>query len=308
LKITQFIKQIIKNKTGIVSLHNRMKYIQEALGRIETRQIKHNSSDIKDSEFRVFSQWGEDGIIQYLANKVPIERKMFVEFGVENYTESNTRFLLINDYWFGLVMDGSIENINYIKNDSQVYWGYNLKAEHAFITKDNIDELILSNGINGDIGLLSIDIDGNDYWVWEAINCISPRIVICEYNSLFGPKRTISIPYDKDFIRNRVHYSYLYYGASISALEYLGKNKGYSLVGSNSAGNNVFFVRNDLIGDMKVVTGEECYQKSKFREAHDKVGNLSFLDHANAIKLIGDMKVIDVTDNKEIKIKNINVI
>jgi len=298
-KISSFIKRY-------TSLPIQIYKIQEALGRIEKRQAAH-SSDLRQSEFRVFSQWGEDGIIQYLLEHVPIKQKVFIEFGVENYTESNTRFLLTNNYWSGLVIDGNAENISYIKQDP-IYWATNLKALHTFITKDNINNIITRNGISGEIGLLSVDIDGNDYWVWKAIDCISPRIVICEYNSLFGPKSTISIPYSDDFIRNRAHYSYLYYGASIGALEYLGKKKGYSLVGSNSAGNNVFFIRDDIIGNLKVLTAEECYQKSKFRESHNESGTLTFLDHSRAIKLIGDMKVIDVIDDKEITIKDINVI
>ena len=300
------IKKIYRFIERYISLPTKIYKIQEALGRIEQRQTAH-LSDIDKSEFRVFSQWGEDGIIQFLLKHVPVKQKIFVEFGVENYTESNTRFLLTNNLWSGLVIDGNAENIDYIKRD-QIYWATNLKAIHKFITRHNINELLLSNGIQDDIALLSIDIDGNDYWVWETIDCVSPRIVICEYNSLFGAKSNISIPYADDFVRNRAHYSYLYYGASIGALEYLGKKKGYSLVGSNSAGNNVFFVRNDLIGALKVLTAQECYRKSNFRESHDKSGKLTFLDHLSAIKLIGDMKVIDVIDDKEITIKDINVI
>ncbi|MFM6343717.1 MAG: hypothetical protein ACKPFK_01030, partial [Dolichospermum sp.] len=106
-------------------------------------------------EFRAFSQWGEDGIIQFLIRNVPINRKIFVEFGVQNYTESNTRFLLINNNWSGLVIDGGSEEIYYIKNDP-IYWQYNLKAVNSFITKDNINQIISDNGIQGEIGLLSV--------------------------------------------------------------------------------------------------------------------------------------------------------
>ena len=156
--------------------------MQEALGRIEQRQTAQ-ASGFRESEFRVFSQWGEDGIIQFLLQHVSIKQPLFIEFGVENYTESNTRFLLTNNQWSGIVIDGSDENIEYIKKDP-IYWATNLKAVSAFITKDNINELITQNGITGDIGILSIDIDGNDYWVWQAIDCVSPSIIICEYKYL----------------------------------------------------------------------------------------------------------------------------
>ena len=108
--------------------------------------------------------------VQHLLRFVPISNKVFVEFGVENYLEANTRFLMVKDNWAGLVMDGSQQNIDFVRQDD-ISWRFNLKAQQAFITKENINDLIRANGISGEIGLLSIDIDGNDYWVWEAILC-----------------------------------------------------------------------------------------------------------------------------------------
>jgi hypothetical protein len=260
---------------------------------------------LSDAEFQVFSQWGEDGIIQYLISKVPIENEIFVEFGVEDYTESNTRFLLQNNNWQGLVIDSSERNIEYIKRDP-IYWRYNLKAECAFITAENINELLLRNGISGDIGLLSIDIDGNDYWVWKAIDCIFPRIVICEYNNLFGAKRKITIPYDPNFQRTKAHFSNLYYGASLAALNDLAENKGYSLVGSNKAGCNAFFVRNDVLSGLKPLKPEEVFIKAQYRESRDKKGNLTYLNRVDAIKLISSMSVIDLDSGKSVKIEDIS--
>jgi hypothetical protein len=285
------------------TLPGNIQKIQEALGRIETRQIQNLlSPQIREAEFHVYSQWGVDGIIQHLLRYVPIEKKIFVEFGVENYTESNTRFLLVNDNWSGLIMDGSHDNIAYVKNDMAVYWAHNLKAECTFITTDNINDAISGSGLSGDIGLLSVDIDGNDYWVWEAIHCIDPRIVICEYNSIFGPEARVTIPYQPDFERRKAHYSNVYYGASLAAFEYLGRKKGYSLVGANSAGNNAFFVRNDLCSALQIVTAEEAYRKAQFRESMDIDGNLTFKDFDSLLEEIRDNEVIAVEDNKRIKI------
>lgn len=284
-------------------LPEKIKKIQEALGRIEQRQVLHHSSEPGSAEFRVFSQWGEDGIIQYLVNHVPIESKVFVEFGVENYTESNTRFLVINNQWSGLVMDGCGENIAFIKQDP-IYWGYNIKAEQAFVTKDNINDLILRNGIRGDIGILSVDIDGNDYWVWEAITCISPRIVICEYNSLFGPTAKVTTPYDPAFVRGAAHFSKVYYGASIAALSDLALRKGYSLVAGNSAGNNVFFVRNDLLGSMKVLRPSEAFCPAHFREFHDEEGKLTFDSFEERLAKIQNLELFDLDTNTVKKVKD----
>jgi hypothetical protein len=285
------------------ALPARIDRIQEALGRIEQRQSAQ-CLDARQGEFRVFSQWGEDGIIQYLLRHVSIERPVFVEFGVENYIESNTRFLLTNNQWAGLVMDGSTENIDYIRRDP-IYWATNLKAEHAFITKENINELLSRSGIAGDIGLLSVDIDGNDYWVWQAIDTISPRIVICEYNSQFGSSAEVTTPYDAGFVRDAAHFSKIYYGASIRALASLATRKGYSLVASNSVGNNVFFVRNDLRGALPVLTPEQAYRRAQFREYHDEAGQLTFDDFESRLRKIGHLSLYDLKTNSLAKIAEI---
>ncbi|MCU0534213.1 MAG: hypothetical protein MUD14_10000 [Hydrococcus sp. Prado102] len=269
--------------------------IKKAIGRIEARQLKLLKADkLTDNEFQVYSQWGEDGIIQFLLHNILVKNKIFVEFGVQNYTESNTRFLLINNNWSGLVMDSSEDYINYIKNDS-IYWRYNLKAVRAFITKDNINELISSNGLKGEIGLLSVDIDGNDYWVWQAIDVIEPAIVIVEYNFRFGKDKAVTIPYQENFVRSEAHYSWIYYGASLKALYLLAKQKGYVFVGCNSGGNNAFFVRKDLKPDsIKELTPEEGYVAGQFRESRDRDGNLSYLSHQEEEQLLASLPLVEV--------------
>lgn len=282
----------------VSSIEERLNRMQLSLGRIESRLAQSLAiDDIKDNEFQVFSQWGEDGIVDYLVRNIKIERKIFVEFGVENYCESNTRFLLIYRNWTGLVIDGSLDNIQHIRKDT-IYWKYNLKVLQAFIDKDNINNLLVDNGIAGEVGLLSIDIDGNDYWVWKAIDSISPAIVIIEYNSRFGMDKAVTIPYSPSFIRSKAHYSYLYAGASLKALVDLGKEKGYSFVGSNAAGNNAFFVRTDLKpSNVRELTLEEGYVASQFRESRDKDGNLSFLSWTESDVVLGSLPLVDLDSN-----------
>ena len=287
----------------LLSIPARITRIQEALGRIEQRQIEQ-CSDFRKAEFRVFSQWGEDGLIQYLIRRVPVARPIFVEFGVENYTESNTRFLLTNNHWAGLIIDGSAENIAYVRRDP-IYWATNLKAENAFITRENINDLISRNGVAGDIGLLSIDIDGNDYWIFEKIDVISPRIIICEYNSHFGPTAKVTTPYDPSFTREAAHFSKIYYGASIAALNSLALRKGYSLVASNSAGNNVVFVRSDLLGGLSVLTPQEAYVRAQFREFHDETGRLTFYDFEQRLEKIQHLPVYDLDRDQVMSIGKI---
>ena len=245
----------------------RLEYMQEALGRIETRQLSNGEGrHLEDNEFRVFSQWGEDGIIQHLLRHVKIDREIFVEFGVEDYRESNTRFLLVNNNWTGLILDGNSSNVRNIKN-SRIYWGYNVKAEQAFVTRENINELLTENGISGEIGLLSIDIDGNDFWVWRAITVVNPVIVVIEYNHRFGKEAAVTIPYDPDFDRTKRAEPLIYFGASLRALCWLAERKGYAFVGCNSNGVNAFFVRKDKKpAAIRELTPEEGYAEGKFSE------------------------------------------
>jgi hypothetical protein len=268
--------------------------MQESLGRIENRQLFGlDASQIADSQFSVFSQWGEDGIIQHLLRQVPVSRKVFIEFGVENYTESNTRFLLVKDNWAGLVIDGSQSNIDFIKKDG-IYWRHNLKAVQAFITRDNINALISSSGLSGDVGLLSIDIDGNDYWIWDAIDVVSPAIVVIEYNSRFGPEKAVTIPYDANFSRSSAPGAGIYYGASLSGLANLARRKGYALVGSNSAGNNAFFVKRTLKPEtLPELTPSEAYVRAQFRETRGRSGELLFLDQAQEKSTLEHLPLVD---------------
>jgi hypothetical protein len=252
------------------------------------------STNLADYEFKVFSQWGEDGIVQYLSKAIEVRHKTFIEFGVESFMEANCRFLLMKDNWSGYVIDGSSSNIAILKN-SYFYWKYQIDAADAFITRDNINDLLAKSGFDEDLGILSIDIDGNDYFILEAINTFRPRILICEYNAVFGAARKISVPYEADFFRTRNHYSNLYFGASLSAMTYLANKKGYSLVGINSNGCNAFFVREDLLNEkVKVLTAEQAFLPSSIRQSRDKHGNLSYLAGSDRLREITGLPVVNV--------------
>jgi len=257
-------------------------------------QQTSEAQDFKDIEFKVYSQWGEDGILQYLLRHVNVNAHTFVEFGVENYKEANSRWLVEGHNWSGLVIDGDEELVDEIKRDS-IYWKHDLKAVCSFITAEKIDGLIKDCGYSGPIGLLSIDIDGVDYWVWKAISCVQPCLVIVEYNSLFGPVKSVTVPYDAGFMRQQAHYSWSYYGASLAALVNLGKTKGYAFVGSNTAGNNAFFVRRELLKPpLRELTAAEGYVKRKFREARDPEGRLTFPNFEEEASLISKLPLVDV--------------
>lgn len=285
----------IEGRQRLLQVH--IEYVQEALGRVESRQLTDKTrADPSDNEFRVYSQWGEDGIIQFLLRHIRIENKIFVEFGVEDYTEANTRFLLVNDNWTGLVLDSDSENIAKLKN-SRIYWLYNLKAVQAFVTKDNINDILTANGVVGEIGLLSIDIDGNDYWVWRAIEVINPIIVIIEYNHRFGKDIAVTVPYEESFDRRKSPQPWIYFGASLRALCLLAERKGYAFVGCNSHGVNAFFVRKDKKPhEIREVSPEKGFREGKFSESRDDNGLIMKTQPEEEKRLIMKLPLTNVKD------------
>lgn len=266
----------------------------------ENVRLKRRVASLSEVEFRVFSQWGDDGIIQWLLNSLEFPNRTFIEFGVDDYRESNTRFLMMNNNWTGMVMDGSRSKVARIVA-SGYFWRYELQAIAAFVDKDNVNRLIASAQFDKEVGILHIDLDGNDYWIWKVMDGVSPVVVILEYNSVFGPDRSITVPYDKGFRRARAHFSNLYWGASIRALYQLSADKGYSFIGCSSAGNNAYFVRTDKLNDVVRATSlDRGYVLSKFRESRDAKNRLTYLAGNDRLKAIRGMPVYN-TDTNELE-------
>ena len=304
-KIIKSLYSKIKKTIRIGKSSNEVQKL--ALGKLLLKRNKLKKIEkIEDIEFKIFSQFGDDGIIQFLIDKLEIdyEYQNFIEFGVEDYSEANTKFLLLNNNWSGLILDSSNENIENIKKNN-FFWKFELEAIKSFITKENINSIITNSNINRKkIGILSIDIDGNDYWVWKEINVIDPLIVIVEYNSTFGFEKKISIPYNQDFERSKAHHSNLYWGASIEALKFLAKQKGYKFLTTNSAGNNAYFIKENIFDKIKLDLKKNTYQ-SKFRESRDKSGKKTFINYDQRLSIIGHLEVEDVETNKLCKISEL---
>ena len=269
-------------------------------GQTAVRQVQglEKMSHLYDAEFRVSSQWGEDGIVEWLVHQLGKVPETFIEFGVENYRESNTRFLLQHRNWRGLVIDGSEKNVDFIRRDS-ISWRHDLSAVASFITRENINSIISGAGFGGEVGLLSVDIDGVDYWVWEAIDCVNPQIIVVEYNSAFGDLLPLTIPYAADFTRRNAHFSNLYYGLSIRAAEHLAAKRGYTLAGCNRAGSNAFFVRNDRAADILGRLGSVEVLPSRFREGRGADGALSFTAPADRAQVLSEVPVVDVSTESQ---------
>lgn len=201
----------------------------------------NNTLCLEQYGYKVFSQNDEDGIIQEIFDRIGVTNKKFVEFGVQNGLESNCHYLLYKG-WNGLFIEGNEKYCKEIQIKFRpVLENGKLQLINDFVNRNNINQLI-GNIYTGDIDLLSIDIDGNDYHIWKAIHIIKPRVVVIEYNGKFSPDVEWVMAYYE-------HHNWRgsdWHGASLKSLEILGKEKGYQLVGTNLNGANAFFVRSDL--------------------------------------------------------------
>jgi hypothetical protein len=279
-----------------VELRRRLELVHEALGRAEIARLLAGPQlpHVRDYGVRVFAQWDEDGILAYLLSTVGDVPKRFVEIGVEDYTECNTRFLLRQGDWSGVVVEAEPNCARQIR-EREESWRYDLRLVEAFVTRENVDDLVRSAGFEGEIGVLSIDIDGNDYWVWQALTVVRPSIVVVEYNGRFGPERAITIPYEPTFTRMAASPTGIYYGASLAAMVGLGAAKGYDYVGSNSADTNAFFVRSEVRSEgLPRLTAAQGFRSLRVREMRDADGRLMFARPSEEAAALAGLSFVEV--------------
>lgn len=270
------------------------------LAAFEIGRLKEIDS-LAEVEFQVYSQFGEDGIIEWLVSNLDLQHKSFVEFGVENYLEANTRFLLHNRNWSGLVLDGNKGNIDFLRS-SPTYWRQDIQSQAAFITVENIRELIQQNGFFGPLGILSIDLDGNDYWILKELDGLQPDIMILECNPVFGDRHAVTVPYDPQFERFRSHHSGLLFGASIAALRELAESRGYEFLGTCSNGLNAFFVRVDHAPKLAGKVRRRIAWPAIHRDSRDLEGELSFVRGRDRFELISDCEVHCCRTNRRVRL------
>ncbi len=212
--------------------------------------------------FKVYSQFDEDGILDEIFSRIGVGDRYFVEFGVGTGSENNTLYRLASG-WSGVWIEGSPTSMATIQETFRgLIDAGRLLAKSAFITPANIQALFSEAGVPKEFDLLSIDIDGNDYWVWQALAKFRPRVVVIEYNASFGPSLSWSVP----MVPDRSWDGTRNFGASLKALELLGRAGGYTLVGCGIAGANAFFVRTDLVGDKfaKLSNSESHYEPPRY--------------------------------------------
>ena len=290
------LKRVAEALPKLQKLDRRIDEIKINQGRILTQMQRPDlTRPLWQHEFKVFSQWGEDGIIQFLVNHLDVTNRTFIEFGVEDFAESNCRFLLMKDYWSGFVIDGSEKNIACLRA-SYFYWQHQLTSKASFITRDNVAALLDESGFDKELGILSLDIDGVDYHVLEALGQWRPAILIVEYNEAFGSQRPVTVPYDSAFLRQKKHVSNQYWGANLPAFCHLADQRSYALVGVNGVASNAFFVRRDLLNEhVREVNLHSCNRQANFRDSRGANGELTFLSGRSRAIAMADMPVVDVS-------------
>ena len=257
------------------------------LGKLKLRRRKA-STHFNRQEYRVFSQHREDGIIDYLLNTIGDDIGRFVEFGFAP-DQCNCINLAINRGFSGLFIDGNATKCNNAITAFKRLALDNVMVKQAFIERERLNSLIADCGIEGEIDVLSIDVDGNDYWFWQAVEVIDPRIVVIEYNASFGSQESVSIPYQADFVRYRAHPSGFYHGCSLAAIEHLGRAKGYRLLGVDETGVNAFLVKHALCSELETKSAAQCFKDNRGRVKYKKISR------EKQRKRIADMPLVDVT-------------
>lgn len=230
-------------------------------------RFRQRNVGLEETAFDVYSPNGEDGILLYILTEIGPANRRLVDIGAGAVKGSSVANLILQHGFSGLLIDASEKDIKLARQ----YYARHPATRRlpptlltSFVTAENINGLLVDHGLTGEIDLLSIDIDGIDYWIWKAIHTIQPRVVVIEYQDILGSERAWTIPYRPDFnVRaypvNRELNNYC--GASLPALAKLGREKGYRLVGCNRGGWNAFFVREGLGEDrLPEVSVESCLQ------------------------------------------------
>ena len=261
---------------------------------------------IKDVDYKIFSQNGEDGIIDYLTSQLNIDKPKFIEIGVGDYSESNTKFIFETTSPQGMIFD-CIENFKEKVKENTKVWKGHLEIIEEQVSSKNILELINSKNFFESLDIFSLDIDGIDYWILNELPKNFSKIVIVEYNSVFGREKSVTVPNIDSFNRTDYHYSNLCFGMSLKAAIEIMKEKNFYFVGVNLMRNNAFFVSNKFPKDnyFKNLQIEELnkIEEANFQESRDKEGNLNFLSGNNRIKEIFDCEVINLDQDLKTKMK-----
>lgn len=267
---SQLLQRIIMNQYKIMRIHYDAKDLPS----------------LDEVGFKSFSQFDEDGILLYIFSLVGTTNKRVVEICAGDGMECMSTNLILNHGWDALLFDGDYKNVkkgnSFFANMPQVFV-HPPKFFQAWITKENVNDLISKNGFSGEIDLLSLDIDGNDYHIMESIQSVSPRVIVCETHNVIPPSLAYSIPYIPNFDYKDGSFHPEFRSVSLKAMQKLLREKGYRLIGSHRYGFNVFFLRNDVGQDYFPEVSVESvwdnsYSKSRMQKVWPIVKDMNWVD------------------------------
>lgn len=289
----------------IYKLSNILKHNRALIGNSYLKTARshyHQASNLRSTEYKVFSQYGEDGIIDFILHMIGVKNEIsFIEIGVQSYEEANTRFLAETKKSRGLLIDID-DQINFVKQRN-FYWQNDMYVANTEVTPDNINSILENFNFLNSFDLLSIDIDGLDYWVLKEIDISKSKVVVAEYNPVFGYEKSLTIPNIKNFRRDNKLKSY--FGMSIMALINLMKKKNFTFIGTNSACCNAFFVSTyyeDIFSKLEKLSTDENVN-FYFRE--NKFNNLEQNKIENILKRIEHKEIYDIENKNNLTIGKI---
>ena len=312
-KFYTFIAKLISRTFDLFNLKKKLiSNINYNLGLNNLLLISKNYNDItklEQSECKIFSQNGEDGILDYIITVLKIERPNFIEIGVGSYVEANTRFIYDRFSPKGVIIDIEKNLKNKVFSNINP-WKGDLRVIEEKVTTENIN-IILSKNCDFDVDIFSLDIDSTDYWILDKLKSNISKIFVAEYNAVFGSKLEVTTPNIKNFNREEYHYSHLCFGMSLKALINIMAKKNYYFIGTNSVKNNAFFVSNDYPIDQYFknlkIRDIDYYVDTNIRESRNIKGNLNYLSGEKKLREIYDCEVIDLSVDvkKKVKIRDI---
>ncbi len=286
------------------SYFNKKIYMQGLSHLNNARANYEKITSLQDVEYKIFSQNGEDGIIDFLLNRLQIEKPKFVEVGVGDYLESNTRFIFERTSASGLIVDCIEKFDSRVKKNIKI-WKGELYIHQEMIAANSLNEILKNYNFDKNLDLFSLDIDGIDYWVIKNLSKNFSKIAILEYNPIFGNQLEVTVPDIINFNRQKYHYSHLCYGVSLKALVSLMKNKNFYFIGANLMRNNAFFISNDFAKEKYFpnlrIHDLEYYTNGNVSESRDKSGKLNYLKGNDKLNSILNCDVVDVSNSSNNK-------
>ena len=305
--IKQFKKIALYLRNYLKPEINNLKFLLGQSAILSSRSASHNFKELWDAEVKVYSQWGEDGILDYICEAIGISKPNVIEIGSGNFIECNSRFLAESRNANIIAVDGRNDLTDTVKTSS-VFWKSCIIPLVDWVTPSKINSIIqLGENRFGKINIFSIDLDGNDYWILKEANLNQIDIVVLEYNPLFGAIKEVTVPRDDEFNRYKKHFSGLYYGASLKAYINLLSNKNFSFIGTNRVGNNAFFIKSNLLDNFKISTPSnlEKYVDWRIRESRDISGRLSYLSGKDRLEIIKELPLIELTTQSEVNVASL---